>query len=157
MHPLFPLKANCKNSEVKLKAKVNKVEAKNVPTRGEGETTRGTTPTQCKFTIKIFPWQNEFWLKGTQLEAKVQEQEKIRTFLLLQANELATLSDGGSKLFSNKRQTAIQSNGKSGIPRTSQELRSTDPSLPSGMKRIDPDGQGSGENPIYYSDLGCYI
>ncbi len=48
---IFPLKANCKNSEVKLEAKVNKVEAKNVPTRGEGDTTRDTTPTQCKFTI----------------------------------------------------------------------------------------------------------
>ncbi len=82
-----------------------------------------------------------------ELEIKVKEQETILTSLL-QANELPTSSVGGSKLFSNKRQTAIQSSGKSGIPRTCQELRMTNPSLPSGMQWIDPDGQGVGDDPI---------
>ena len=83
----------------------------------------------------------------TELEIKVKEQETILTSLL-QANELPTSSVGGSKLFLNKRQTSIQSNEKSGIPRTCQELRAANPSLPSGMQWIDPDGQGVGDDPI---------
>ena len=86
--------------------------------------------------------------KVTELEIKVKEQETILTSLL-QANELPTSSVGGSKLFLNKRQTSIQSNEKSGIPRTCQELRAANPSLPSGMQWIDPDGQGIGDYPIY--------
>ena len=89
----------------------------------------------------------------TELEIKVKEQETILTSLL-QANELPTSSVGGSKLFLNKRQTSIQSNEKSGIPRTCQELRAANPSLPSGMQWIDPDGQGIGDDPIYvYCDM----
>ncbi len=88
----------------------------------------------------------------TRLEAKVQEQETILNFLL-QANELP-ISSTGSKSIENYRQNVIQSSGKSGIPRTCQELRAANPSLPSGMQFIDPDGQGNGDYPIYvYCDM----
>jgi hypothetical protein len=91
-------------------------------------------------------------LKVTRLEAKVQEQETILNFLL-QANELP-VSPAGSKSIENYRQNVIQSSGKSGIPRTCQELRAANPSLPSGMQFIDPDGQGNGDYPIYvYCDM----
>lgn len=40
-------------------------------------------------------------------------------------------------------------NGKGAIPRTCFEARAADPSLPSGMYWIDPDGQGVGDSPIY--------
>ena len=40
------------------------------------------------------------------------------------------------------------------FPRTCRELRSSDPSLTSGMHWIDPDGQGVGDDPIYvYCDM----
>ncbi len=91
-------------------------------------------------------------LKVTRLEAKVQEQETILNFLL-QENELP-ISSTGSKSIENYRQKIIQSNGKSGIPRTCRELRAANPSLSSGMQFIDPDGQGIGDDPIYvYCDM----
>ena len=81
--------------------------------------------------------------KNVQLETKVQEQEKILTFLL-QATEQPTSADG-SKLLPNNRHAAIRSTGKmSEIPRTCRELRAADPTLPSGMYWIDPDGDGEG-------------
>ena len=83
----------------------------------------------------------------TRLEAKVQEQETILSFLL-QENELP-VSPIGSKSIENYRQNVIQSSGKSGIPRTCRELRAANPSLASGMQWIDPDGQGNGDDPIY--------
>jgi hypothetical protein len=83
----------------------------------------------------------------TRLEAKVQEQETILNFLL-QSNEVP-ISSTVSKSIENYRQNVIQSNGRSGIPRTCRELRATNPSLASGMQWIDPDGQGIGDDPIY--------
>ncbi len=67
---------------------------------------------------------------------------------LLQAAELP-VSATGWKLSPNNGETAIRSAGKSGTPRTCRELRATDPSLPSGMHWIDPDGQGLDNDPIY--------
>ena len=90
--------------------------------------------------------------KNAQLEKKVKEQETIVNFLLAQINQ--SESAIGSKSIANNGQIAIQSNGKSGIPRTCRELRTADPSLPSGMHWIDPDGQGVGDDPIYvYCDM----
>ena len=46
------------------------------------------------------------------------------------------------------------------FPRTCRELRSSDPTLTSGMHWIDPDGQGIGDDPIYvYCNMatGKYI
>ncbi len=118
---------------LKLEAKVYQLEEKNIR--------------QEEKNIQLEETNIQLEGKVTELEIKVKEQETILTSLL-QANELPTSSVGGSKLFSNKRQTAIQSSGKSGIPRTCQELRAADPSLPSGMQWIDPDGQGVGDDPI---------
>ena len=88
----------------------------------------------------------------TRLEAKVQEQETIINFLL-QENELP-ISSTVSKSIENYRQNIIQSNGKSGIPRTCRELRAGNPSLSSGMQFIDPDGQGIGDDPTFvYCDM----
>ena len=58
-------------------------------------------------------------------------------------------SETTDKSFASHHQSAIQSTGKSGTPRTCQEIRAADPSLPSGMQWIDPDGQGVGDDPIY--------
>ena len=92
-------------------------------------------------------------LKVTRLEAKVQEQETILNFLLKATDELP-ISPAGSKSIENYRQNVIQSNGRSGIPRTCRELRAANPSLASGMQWIDPDGQGIGDDPIYvYCDM----
>jgi hypothetical protein len=90
----------------------------------------------------------------TRLEAKVQEQETILNFLL-QANEVPIISPASSKsIAANNRQNVIQSNGRSGIPRTCRELRASNPSLASGMQWIDPDGQGIGDDPIsVYCDM----
>jgi hypothetical protein len=60
----------------------------------------------------------------------------------------------GTKSLPTSFGTSIQPIGMSGTPRTCRELRVTDPSLPSGMYSIDPDGEGVGENPIYvYCDM----
>jgi hypothetical protein len=90
--------------------------------------------------------------KNSQLEIKVQQQESILISLLVQTNQ--SESAIGSKSISNNHQTVIQSTGINGIPRTCRELRAADPSLPSEMYWIDPDGQGVGDNPIYvYCDM----
>jgi hypothetical protein len=92
-------------------------------------------------------------LKVTRLEAKVQEQETILYFML-KANELPISPTGLKSIAANYRQNVIQSNGRSGIPRTCRELRASNPSLASGMQWIDPDGQGIGDDPIYvYCDM----
>ncbi len=89
--------------------------------------------------------------KNVQLEVKIQDQER-RLTSLLEAAELPVFTD--SKLFPVKKETSFRSTGKSGIPRTCKELRAADPSLPSGMHWIDPDGQSVGDNPIYvYCDM----
>ncbi len=90
--------------------------------------------------------------KNALLENKVQQQETILTSLLLQISQ--PQSPTGSKSTSNKHQTSIQLRKSAGVPRTCRELRAIDPSLPSGMHWIDPDGQGVGDNPIYvYCDM----
>jgi hypothetical protein len=92
-------------------------------------------------------------LKVTRLEAKVQEQETILNFLL-QGNEVPFSPTGSKSISANNRQNVIQSNGRSGIPRTCRELRASNPSLSSGMQWIDPDGQGIGDDPIFvYCDM----
>jgi hypothetical protein len=89
--------------------------------------------------------------KNVQLEVKIQDQER-RLTSLLEAAELPVSTD--SKLFPVNKESSIQSNGRSGIPRTCRELRAADPSLSSGMHWIDPDGQGVGDDPIYvYCDM----
>ncbi len=89
--------------------------------------------------------------KNVQLEDKIQDQDRILTSLL-EAAELPVPTD--SKLFPINKEISIQSNGRSGIPRTCKELRAADPSLSSGMHWIDPDGQGVGDDPIYvYCDM----
>ena len=97
--------------------------------------------------------------KVTQLEAnnahlkiKIQQHETILMSLLVQTNESEPT---GSKSIANNYQTEILSTGKmSGTPRTCQQLRADDPSLPSGMYWIDPDGQSVGDSPIYvYCDM----
>jgi hypothetical protein len=94
--------------------------------------------------------------KNVQLETKVQNQEILLASLLLQfSNQADTPID--SKEISNY-QTETKSSSRAGITRTCQELRADNPSLPSGMQWIDPDGQGVGDNPIYvYCDMATGI
>ncbi len=88
----------------------------------------------------------------TQLEGKVRQQEMILTSLLRQTDRMVPAT--GTKSLPTSFGTSIQPIGMSGTPRTCRELRVTDPSLPSGMYSIDPDGEGVGENPIYvYCDM----
>ncbi len=85
------------------------------------------------------------------MEVKIQDQERILTSVL-KAAELPFSTD--SKLFPVKKEISIRSTEKSGIPRTCRQLQATDPSLPSGMNWIDPDGQGVSDDPIYvYCDM----
>ena len=85
--------------------------------------------------------------KNVQLEVKIQDQER-RLTSLLEAAELPVSTDSVNK------EISIRSTGKSGIPRTCRGLQATNPSLPSGMHWIDPDGQGLGDDPIYvYCDM----
>jgi hypothetical protein len=84
--------------------------------------------------------------KNVQLEVKIQDQERRTS--LLEAAELPVSTD------SVNNENSIPSTGKSKTPRTCRELHATDPSLPSGMQWIDPDGQGLGDDPIYvYCDM----
>jgi hypothetical protein len=84
--------------------------------------------------------------RNGQLETKVKDQEKMLT--QLKASELPISVTGLKSIFNNV-ENAIESTGRSGIPRTCRELRADNPSLPSGMHWIDPDGQGVGDDPIY--------
>ena len=87
----------------------------------------------------------ELEAKNVHLETKVKEQEKILISLLIQTNQ----SESGSKSIFGNHQTAIRSTGKmNGTARTCEELRAADPSLPSGMYSIDPDGQNYGIEPL---------
>ena len=67
----------------------------------------------------------------TRLQEKVNEQESL---LLALKNELQVGVQSG------KQQVAIH--------RTCHEARAANPSLPSGLYWIDPDGQGVGDDPI---------
>jgi hypothetical protein len=93
----------------------------------------------------------ELKARNVQMEAKINEQEAILTSLLVETNQ----SESSSKSILKNRHTEIQPTGKmSEILRTCRELRAADPSLPSGMQWIDPDGQGVGDDPIYvYCDM----
>ena len=71
----------------------------------------------------------------TQLQTKVDEQEKL---LLELKNERQVVGVQSEK--QQPRQVAIH--------RTCHEARAANPSLPSGMYWIDPDGQGVGDDPI---------
>ena len=105
------------------------------------------------FDLRQNELRKDLTLKVTRLEAKVQEQETILNFLL-KANKLPIPPTGSKSIASNYRQNVIQSNGRSGIPRTCRELRAANPSLASGMQWIDPDGQGIGDDPIFvYCDM----
>jgi hypothetical protein len=76
----------------------------------------------------------------TQLEAKNAELEIKVQLQAPGSNNCETINQLTTKL--------------NGIPRTCQDLRAADPSLPSGMHWIDPDGQSVGDSPIYvYCDM----
>lgn len=97
----------------------------------------------------------ELETKNVRLEFKIQEQEKLLKYLLQQTSD-RPVPVADSLSLPNNFKSAVQSTGsKSETPaRTCKELRAIDPSLPSGMYSIDPDGQGVGDNPIYvYCDM----
>ena len=78
--------------------------------------------------------------KVTQLEAKSAELEIKVQLQAPGSNNCETITQLTAKL--------------NGIPRTCQDLRAADPSLPSGMHWIDPDGQSVSDSPIYvYCDM----
>jgi hypothetical protein len=92
--------------------------------------------------------------KNVQLEFKIQEQEKLLNYLLRQTNRPVPVADSLSVPNNLKSPVPSTDSNKSGTPRTCKELRVIDPSLPSGMYSIDPDGQGVGDNPInVYCDM----
>ena len=74
----------------------------------------------------------------TRLEATVKHQESLLNTL---QTDLPLKAISGSAV--------IPFAGRSSVSRTCQELRAIDPSLPSGMYWIDPDGQGVGDDAIY--------
>ena len=76
--------------------------------------------------------------KVTRLEATVKHQESLLNTL---QTDLPLKAISGSAV--------IPFAGRSSVSRTCQELRAIDPSLPSGMYWIDPDGQGVGDDAIY--------
>lgn len=76
--------------------------------------------------------------KVTRLEATVKHQESLLNIL---QTDLPLKAISGSAV--------IPFAGRSSVSRTCQELRAIDPSLPSGMYWIDPDGQGVGDDAIY--------
>jgi hypothetical protein len=91
--------------------------------------------------------------KNARLENKVLQQETILMSLLAQKNNQPESAAASKKVFNNviTQSSAAKLNG---IPRTCRDLRAADPSLPSGMHWIDPDGQGVGDDPIYvYCDV----
>ena len=106
------------------------------------------------FDLRQNELRQDLTLKVTRLEAKVNEQETIINFLLQATDELPVSPTDSKSIAANNRQNIIQSNGKSGIPRTCREFRAANPSIASGMQWIDPDGQGIGDDPIYvYCDM----
>ncbi|XP_046646354.1 uncharacterized protein LOC124336548 [Daphnia pulicaria] len=144
----FSLEDKLQELELRLEAKI---EAKN------GQLEEKVTQLEAQLelnnelrqdlTLKVI----QLEAKNIQLEAKIQDQDRILTSLL-EAAEHPVYTD--SKLFPVKKEISIQSTGRSGIPRTCRELRAADPSLSSGMHWIDPDGQGVGDDPIYvYCDM----
>ena len=92
--------------------------------------------------------------KVTQLEGKVTRLEEKERQQELQIEKLQNEREICSAI-------GERSMGRSvSFPRTCRELRSSDPTLTSGMHWIDPDGQGVGDDPIYvYCNMatGKYI
>ena len=88
---------------------------------------------QQVFTEKM----NRLEAKVIQLETKVQQQEA-----LLEKFQKEKATD--NSFVSSKSQPT----SKGSILRTCHEIRSSDPSLASGMYWIDPDGLGVGDDPI---------
>ena len=86
------------------------------------------------------------------LEITVQKQENMIISLQQKEKPMGSVKFIPSHLAFNDDQPKI---GKSvSFPRTCRELRAADPSLPSGMHWIDPDGQSIGDDPIYvYCDM----
>jgi uncharacterized coiled-coil protein SlyX len=102
---------------------------------------------------------NELEQKDSQLETKLSElqsREVLKRILELdpgtQQGESSLQSLQQESLKSNvpyNIPTITRSSVKSGNPRTCKEIHSNDPSSPSGMYWIDPDGQGVGDDSIY--------
>ncbi|XP_046456719.1 uncharacterized protein LOC124203884 isoform X2 [Daphnia pulex] len=129
---------------LQLKLKVVQLEAKDAEMEGK------ISELELK-NVKMEEKVTQLETRNGQLETKVKDQEKMLT--LLKASELAISVTGLKSIFNNV-DNAIESTGRSGIPRTCRELRAIDPSLSSGMHWIDPDGQGVGDDPIYvYCDM----
>lgn len=91
--------------------------------------------------------------KYEQVEAKVIRLEaQVKNYEIL-AEKLAQLELVLMKNEPNSNSVS-RSVEKKAVPRTCREGRANDPSLPSGMYWIDPDGQGVGDDPIYvYCDM----
>lgn len=91
-------------------------------------------------------------LKVIRLEETVQHQEQL-IFVLQNQNP----SKSSTEFISSSLTTANddqRSAGRTLFPRTCREAHAMDPSLGSGMHWIDPDGQGTGDEPIsVYCDM----
>jgi hypothetical protein len=98
---------------------------------------------------------NELEQKDSQLETKLSELQSREVLKRILELDPGT-QQGESSLQSLQQEnvpynipTITRSSGKSGNPRTCKEIHSNDPSSPSGMYWIDPDGQGVGDDSIY--------
>jgi hypothetical protein len=83
--------------------------------------------------------------KVKQLETKVKHQELL--IFALQNERLSPTESSSQPALS--RTLGISFTGESGDYRTCHGIHWIDPSLPSGMYWIDPDGKGVGDDPIY--------
>ncbi|EFX66774.1 neurexin IV [Daphnia pulex] len=98
---------------------------------------------------------NELEQKDSQLETKLSElqsREVLKRILELEPGtqkEESNLQSLQQESLPYNIPILTRSPGKSGNPRTCKEIHSNDPSSPSGMYWIDPDGQGVGDDSIY--------
>jgi hypothetical protein len=86
--------------------------------------------------------------RDSQLENKLNELQSVRESILKRVLELETATEE-SPIQTDSLEFLNRSSRKSSNPRTCREIHSSDPSLPSGMYWIDPDGQGVGDDAIY--------
>ena len=86
--------------------------------------------------------------RDLQLENKLNELQSVRELILKRVLELETATEE-SPIQTDSLEFLNRSSRKSGNPRTCREIHSSDPSLPSGMYWIDPDGQGVGDDATY--------
>jgi hypothetical protein len=86
----------------------------------------------------------ELATKVKELETKVKYQERLIS--ARQNQQSSTVAESRSQ---SKRVDDSFAEKSSNNFRTCHGIRSVDPSLPSGMYWIDPDGKGTGEDPIY--------